>query len=44
MAHMVGQVFGAYKILYYKDELRPEGRSHNKALHVTIKNKEIMIS
>lgn len=35
MAHMVGQVFKAYKISFHKDELSPEETAHNRDLHIT---------
>ncbi|XP_070017518.1 uncharacterized protein [Nicotiana sylvestris] len=34
MANMVGQVLESHKITFYKDELPPEGLSHNRALHI----------
>ncbi|KAM3249438.1 hypothetical protein P3L10_011208 [Capsicum annuum] len=44
MAHMVGQVFEAYRILFHDDELPPEGRAHNWLLHVTLQYKGNRIS
>ncbi|KAM3290113.1 hypothetical protein P3S67_018402 [Capsicum chacoense] len=44
MEHMVGQVFEAYKISFYDDELPPEGRAHNRALHITLQYDGRMIS
>lgn len=36
MANMVGHVLESNKITFHKDELPPEGLSHNKTLHITV--------
>ncbi|XP_070042903.1 uncharacterized protein [Nicotiana tomentosiformis] len=36
MANMVGQVLESHMITFHKEELPPEGLSHNRALHITV--------
>ncbi|XP_070004823.1 uncharacterized protein [Nicotiana sylvestris] len=41
---MVAQILEAHKIYFHEDELPPEGLSHNKALHLTVKCRDKFIS
>ncbi|XP_070034334.1 uncharacterized protein [Nicotiana tomentosiformis] len=44
MANMVGQVLESHKITFHEDELPPEGRSHNWALHITVQFEDKFIT
>ncbi|XP_070006656.1 uncharacterized protein [Nicotiana sylvestris] len=44
MANMVGKVLEIQKITFHKDELPPQGLSHNKALHITVQCKDHFIT
>ncbi|XP_075087601.1 uncharacterized protein LOC142169612 [Nicotiana tabacum] len=44
MANMVGQVLESHKITFHKDELPPEGLSHNRALHVIVQFEDKFIA
>ncbi|XP_070056976.1 uncharacterized protein [Nicotiana tomentosiformis] len=44
MASMVRQVLESHKINFHKDELPPEGLSHNRALHITMQFEDKFIS
>ncbi|XP_075099260.1 uncharacterized protein LOC142176092 [Nicotiana tabacum] len=41
---MVAQILEARKISFHEDELPPEGLSHNKALHLTVKCRDKIVS
>ncbi|XP_070002634.1 uncharacterized protein [Nicotiana sylvestris] len=41
---MVAQILEAHKISFHEDELPPEGLSHNKALHLTVKCRDKFVS
>ncbi|XP_075110577.1 uncharacterized protein LOC142181560 [Nicotiana tabacum] len=41
---MVAQILKAHKISFHEDELPPEGLSHNKALHLTVKCRDKCVS
>ncbi|XP_049347507.1 uncharacterized protein LOC125812061 [Solanum verrucosum] len=44
VAQMVGQVFEAYRISFYEDELPIEGTTHNKALYISIQYQHKIIT
>ncbi|XP_070007633.1 uncharacterized protein [Nicotiana sylvestris] len=44
MTNMVGQVLESHKITFHKDELPPEGLSHNRALHIMVQFKDKFIA
>ncbi|XP_070015456.1 uncharacterized protein [Nicotiana sylvestris] len=44
MANMVGQVLESHKITFHKDELPPEGLSHNRALHTIVQFEDKFIA
>ncbi|XP_070007899.1 uncharacterized protein [Nicotiana sylvestris] len=44
MANMVGQVLESHKITFHEDELPPEGLTHNKALHITMRYEDYFIT
>ncbi|XP_070011454.1 uncharacterized protein [Nicotiana sylvestris] len=41
---MVGQVLESHKITFHKDELPPEGLSHNRVLHITVQFEDKFIA
>ncbi|XP_070036551.1 uncharacterized protein [Nicotiana tomentosiformis] len=44
MANMVGQVLESHKITSHKDELPPEGPSHNRELHIIVQLEDKFIA
>ncbi|XP_070013502.1 uncharacterized protein [Nicotiana sylvestris] len=44
MANMVGKVQESHKITFHKDELLPDGLSHNRALHIMVQFEDKFIA